>query len=145
MLLDIWLQVLEGEMEGFSSCTVLVALPARAQCTASVDAHVLHELGLRNHGLPVTNDGAIDLDTTNDKRPLMAGLRPVPSGAGRLLGYLRPLLLRQALCTGVPTPRSGIWSSSDCGYEIALSKEDNFPPCPQHRKAVTWTLIRPTN
>lgn len=47
--------------------------------------------------------------------------------------------------TGHPAERSGIYRSSCCSYEVALSKGNTFPPCAQHRGAVQWTLVRPTN
>ncbi len=47
--------------------------------------------------------------------------------------------------TGHKCEQSGIYQSVCCRYEIALSKDDTFPPCSQCRKAATWTLVRATN
>ena len=46
--------------------------------------------------------------------------------------------------TGQRCPTSGIWEST-CSdrIQIALSKEDIFPPCRTHG-SVNWRLIRPT-
>lgn len=47
--------------------------------------------------------------------------------------------------TGHKCPQSGIWQGNDAHREqIALSYSETFPPCRGCRKAVTWTLIRPT-
>jgi hypothetical protein len=47
--------------------------------------------------------------------------------------------------TGHRSDRSGIYRSTCCGYEIALSVGEKFPPCRQCRHAVQWRLVRPTN
>jgi hypothetical protein len=40
--------------------------------------------------------------------------------------------------------QSGIYAP-DCGEkQIALSKGEEFPPCDECRKAVTWTLVQAT-
>ena len=47
--------------------------------------------------------------------------------------------------TGLKCATSGIYRSScNARTEIALSKNETFPPCSHCRKAVTWTLVRPT-
>ena len=46
--------------------------------------------------------------------------------------------------TGEKCPTSGIWQST-CPHrtQIALSKDDTFPPC-RNCGGVNWTLIKPT-
>ena len=47
--------------------------------------------------------------------------------------------------TGHMCPRSGIWQGSDQHREqIALSRNETFPPCRGCKGSVTWTLIRST-
>ncbi len=38
---------------------------------------------------------------------------------------------------------TGIYSSSDYGYEIPMNKGEMFPHCPNHGREVTWNLVRP--
>ena len=45
--------------------------------------------------------------------------------------------------TGIFSTLYGIYKSSDCGYEIAVSEGEKFPPCPIHGHEVTWFLVRP--
>ena len=46
--------------------------------------------------------------------------------------------------TGQVCTVTGIYSSSDCSYEIALSEGDEFPQCPIHQgREVTWNFERP--
>jgi len=45
--------------------------------------------------------------------------------------------------TGEKCPQSGIWQSTCCGEQIALSKNETFPPCGKHG-GTSWTLIRAT-
>ncbi len=46
--------------------------------------------------------------------------------------------------TGKVCTVTGIYSSSDCSYEIALSEGDEFPQCPIHPgREVTWYFDRP--
>ena len=45
--------------------------------------------------------------------------------------------------TGQVCTVPGIYSSSDCNYEIALNMGEKFPPCPVHEYEVTWELVRP--
>jgi len=47
--------------------------------------------------------------------------------------------------TGQVCPQSGIYRSTCCGVEIALSRNDRFPPCQRCDRATTWILVRPTN
>lgn len=47
--------------------------------------------------------------------------------------------------TGDTCKQGGIYRTTDCNFEIALAAGDRFPPCPQHRKAVQWVLVRPAN
>ena len=47
--------------------------------------------------------------------------------------------------TGEKKPQSGIYGSRCCGYEIALSKGETFPPCRRCSAATNWTLKRPTH
>ena len=50
-----------------------------------------------------------------------------------------------ATTTGTKCPRSGIYQGNDPHREqIALSKDETFPPCPNCKRPVDWTLIRPT-
>ena len=44
--------------------------------------------------------------------------------------------------TGKFSILSGIYRSSDCGYEIAVSEGEKFAPCPIHGHEVTWFLVR---
>ncbi len=46
--------------------------------------------------------------------------------------------------TGHKCEQSGIYESSCCKQQIALSKGDTFPPCQECRKNATWVLIRAT-
>jgi hypothetical protein len=46
--------------------------------------------------------------------------------------------------TGQTNAQSGVYKSACCGYEIALSKGERFPPCRKCNKAATWNLVRPT-
>lgn len=47
--------------------------------------------------------------------------------------------------TGEKCDRSGIYRGDDAHREeIALSNNETFPPCPNCRRPVNWTLIRPT-
>lgn len=46
--------------------------------------------------------------------------------------------------TGQTCPRSGLWAAQCCGYQIALSKGETFPPCGGYHGAVIWVLKRPT-
>ena len=47
--------------------------------------------------------------------------------------------------TGHKSKQSGIYRSDcGCGTEIALSNGETFPPCRSCRRAVNWTLVRPT-
>ncbi len=46
--------------------------------------------------------------------------------------------------TGQKCQQSGIYRSTCCGQEIALSKGDTFPPCQECRRAANWTLVRAT-
>ncbi len=45
--------------------------------------------------------------------------------------------------TGQDCIVTGIYSSSDCNIEIAVSKGEKFPPCPRHGIEVTWNFERP--
>ncbi len=47
--------------------------------------------------------------------------------------------------TGHKCPQSGIYES-DCRdkVQIALSKDDTFPPCRNCSRAVNWRLLRAT-
>ena len=45
--------------------------------------------------------------------------------------------------TGDSCPTSGIYQGS-CGYQIALSRGERFPPCPHCHTAVRWTLVQAT-
>lgn len=47
--------------------------------------------------------------------------------------------------TGQSNDTSGIYRSTCCGYEIALSKNETFPPCLKCKKAADWVLVRRTN
>ena len=38
--------------------------------------------------------------------------------------------------------QAGVYRSNDCGYEITLESEEDFPDCPLHERAVTWTFIK---
>ena len=47
--------------------------------------------------------------------------------------------------TGQVNAVSGIYRAAcACGYEIALSKGETFPPCRNYHGAVQWTLVRRT-
>jgi hypothetical protein len=47
--------------------------------------------------------------------------------------------------TGSKCPRSGIYEGNDpCHTQIALSKDETFPPCSGCRKDIDWTLKTPT-
>jgi len=47
--------------------------------------------------------------------------------------------------TGKKVEESGIYRGDcHCSKEIALSKSETFPPCHSCRRAVNWTLVRPT-
>ena len=46
--------------------------------------------------------------------------------------------------TGHKCPRSGFWKTTCCGYRIALSKGETFPPCGRYHGSVTWTLDQAT-
>lgn len=46
--------------------------------------------------------------------------------------------------TGHACERSGIYQSTCCKEQIALSKGNIFPPCSHCHRGATWTLIRPT-
>lgn len=47
--------------------------------------------------------------------------------------------------TGETCQESGIYKAGcNCNYEIALSKDETFPPCGSCNKAVIWTLVRKT-
>ena len=47
--------------------------------------------------------------------------------------------------TGQTCQTSGIYRGGcSCSKEIALSKNETFPPCSGCYSAVNWTLIRPT-
>lgn len=47
--------------------------------------------------------------------------------------------------TGQINQVSGIYRTGDgCGYRIALSKGERFPPCSMCHKAVTWILVQQT-
>lgn len=63
-----------------------------------------------------------------------------------IIGYLEKEELTPYLPnsgrTGGTNDTAGIYRASDCGKEIALSIGERFPPCPDHRIAVTWTLVR---
>lgn len=50
-----------------------------------------------------------------------------------------------ATTTGQTNQQSGVYRSACCGYEIALSKSERFPPCGKCKKAVNWNLVRATN
>ncbi len=43
--------------------------------------------------------------------------------------------------TGLVCTLSGIYRSSDCDYETAVSKREKFPTCPTHGYTVTWFKI----
>jgi hypothetical protein len=45
---------------------------------------------------------------------------------------------------GTKCQQSGIYRPSCGDREIALSKEDTFPPCGGGHSGVTWTLVTPT-
>jgi hypothetical protein len=45
--------------------------------------------------------------------------------------------------TGQVNTQSGVYRSDDCGYEIKLGEGEPFPPCPLHRRPVTWAFVRP--
>ncbi len=48
--------------------------------------------------------------------------------------------------TGEKATQSGIYSGDDAHKEeIALSRNETFPPCGDCKRAVNWTLIRATN
>jgi hypothetical protein len=48
--------------------------------------------------------------------------------------------------TGQSAAQSGIYRGGcNCGREIALSKNETFPPCSGCHEAVNWTLVRPTH
>lgn len=67
--------------------------------------------------------------------------------AGRLLlAYERQQQFeRRAQRTGQKAPTSGIYRGNrSCPKEIALSKGKTLPPCQKVRRAVRWTLVRPT-
>ncbi len=38
--------------------------------------------------------------------------------------------------------QAGVYRSNDCGYEVKLLEEEEFPECPLHEKPVTWTFIK---
>jgi len=47
--------------------------------------------------------------------------------------------------TGQRNQRSGVYRPNcGCGYEIALSEGETFPPCRNVHGPVTWTLVRAT-
>jgi len=50
-----------------------------------------------------------------------------------------------ATTTGTKCPQSGIYRGNDSHREeIALSKDETFPPCGGCKRPIDWTLIRPT-
>jgi hypothetical protein len=47
--------------------------------------------------------------------------------------------------TGQKCQQSGIYAARCCGEQIALSKNETFPPCRKWHGAVQWVLIRATS
>jgi hypothetical protein len=48
--------------------------------------------------------------------------------------------------TGDKATQSGIYRGDDADrVEIALSRNETFPPCRDCKRAVNWSLIRATN
>lgn len=47
--------------------------------------------------------------------------------------------------TGETCQQSGIYKPNCCEKQIALSKNEKFPPCRDHPGGpATWTLVQPT-
>jgi hypothetical protein len=48
--------------------------------------------------------------------------------------------------TGEKATQSGLYRGDDAHKEeIALSRNETFPPCGDCKRAVNWTLLRATN
>ena len=45
--------------------------------------------------------------------------------------------------TGEFSSQAGICRTTCCGYEIALGKDERFPPCRNCLKGATWVFVRP--